>query len=191
MRSKAGEWNLDKTRVAASGGSAGACTSLWLAFHNDLADAQSADPVARESTSLTCAAVMGAQTTLDPAQMKEWTPNSRYGGHAFGFEPDKAANKTQFQVFLEGRDSAAKWIREYSPYALASNDDPPVYLIYNTPPAVGQEEKDPTHSANFGVGLQKKLAGIGVECVLQYPGANAVPATPQEFVIAKLKPAAK
>ena len=37
-----------------------------------------------ESTRLWCAAVKGAQTTLDPQQMKEWTPNSRYGGHAFG-----------------------------------------------------------------------------------------------------------
>ena len=36
------------------------------------------------------AAVIVAQTTLDPQQMKEWTPNSRYGGHAFGFKGDPA-----------------------------------------------------------------------------------------------------
>ena len=65
-----------------TGGSAGAGISLWLAFHDDLADPQSPDPIARESTRLTCAGVMGPQTTLDPQQMKEWTPNSRYGGHA-------------------------------------------------------------------------------------------------------------
>ncbi len=35
VRSKAGEWNIDKTRIAASGGSAGACSSLWLAFHQE------------------------------------------------------------------------------------------------------------------------------------------------------------
>ncbi|MFN9957315.1 MAG: alpha/beta hydrolase, partial [bacterium] len=80
VRSKADEWNIDKTRIAASGSSAGACTSLWLAFHPDLADPNSRDPIARESTRLLCAAVSGAQTTLDPRQMKEWTPNSRYGG---------------------------------------------------------------------------------------------------------------
>jgi len=50
VRSKAAEWNIDKTRVAATGGSAGACSSLWLAFHDDLADPKSDDPVAREST---------------------------------------------------------------------------------------------------------------------------------------------
>ncbi|WP_294381649.1 alpha/beta hydrolase, partial [Prosthecobacter sp.] len=36
VRSKAAEWNIDKTRVGAAGGSAGACSSLWLAFHDDL-----------------------------------------------------------------------------------------------------------------------------------------------------------
>ena len=38
LRSKSKEYNLDKLRVAAFGGSAGAGTSLWLAFHDDLAE---------------------------------------------------------------------------------------------------------------------------------------------------------
>src|SRR5262245_56454968 len=38
IRSKAKEWNVDPARIGATGGSAGACTSLWLAFHDDLAD---------------------------------------------------------------------------------------------------------------------------------------------------------
>lgn len=79
VRSKATEWNLDKSRIAASGGSAGACSSLYLAFHDDMADSASSDPIARESTRLTCAAVNGAQTSLDPQQLIEWTPNSKYG----------------------------------------------------------------------------------------------------------------
>ena len=83
VRSKADEWNVNKERIGAAGGSAGACSSLWLAFHDDLADS-SGDAVTRESSRLWCAAVIGAQTSLDPKQMKEWTPNSRYGGHAFG-----------------------------------------------------------------------------------------------------------
>lgn len=49
VRSKATEWNLDKDRIGAAGGSAGACSSLWLAFHDEMADPESRDPVARES----------------------------------------------------------------------------------------------------------------------------------------------
>ena len=191
VRSKAAEWNLDRARIGATGGSAGACSSLWLAFHNDLADAKSADPIARESTRLWCAAVTGAQTSLDPQQLKEWTPNSRYGGHAFGFMPDPKDNKTrdtQFAAFLAARESVLPWIKEYSPIEHVTADDPPVYLIYTTPPALGQEQKDPTHTSNYGVKLLEKCQATGVACELVYPGAPDVKhATMQDFLIEKLK----
>ncbi|MGE0755698.1 MAG: alpha/beta hydrolase fold domain-containing protein [Pirellulaceae bacterium] len=192
VRSKASEWNIDKQRVAASGGSAGACSSLWLAFHNDLADPQSSDPIARESTRLLFAAVNGAQTTLDPQQMKEWTPNSRYGAHAFGiFRTVNGRDTADFEAFLQRRDEIMPWIEAYSPYHLVTQDDPPVYLYYSAPPALGQEEKDPTHTANFGLKLQEKLQSVGVPCELVYPGAPDVkhPRT-QDALIAKLTAAA-
>ena len=166
VRSKAAEWNIDKQRIGASGGSAGACSSLWLAFHPDLADPNSSDPVARESTRLMCAAVTGAQTTLDPKQMKDWTPNSKYGGHAFGFTGDTKAKISQFDEFFGKRETILPWIAEYSPYALVSSDDPPVYLFYSTPPAIGQDQKDPTHTSNFGVKLQEQCKAVGAPCEL-------------------------
>ena len=180
IRSKAGEWNIDKERIGASGGSAGACSSLWLAFHGDLADPDSEDPVARESTRLWCAAVTGAQTTLDPEQMREWTPNSRYGGHAFGIP--------NFEEFHSKRDTITEWIAEYSPYAQVSEDDPPVYLYYSQPPALGQEQKDPTHTSNFGVKLQEHCTANGVSCELFYPGAEGtVFESTKDYLIATLK----
>ena len=194
VRSKAGEWNIDKARIGASGGSAGACSSLWLAFHNDLADPKSSDPIARESTRLRCAAVTGAQTTLDPQQMKEWTPNSRYGSHAFGiFKQVNGKDQMDFEAFLAQRESILPWIAEYSPYALVTADDPPIYMIFAAPPALGQDQKDPTHTANFGVKLQEKLTATGIPCELVYPGAPDVQ-HPQihDYLIEKLKaPVAK
>jgi acetyl esterase/lipase len=188
VRSKAAEWNLDKTRIAASGGSAGACSSLWLAFHDDLADPKSDDPIARESTRLLCAGLVGAQTSLDPKQMKEWTPNSTYGGHAFGLNGDKAKKLSSFQQFLASRDKIMPWIKEYSPYELVTADDPPVYLYYTVAPALGMNQKDPTHTSNFGVKLQEKMRATGVECFLMYPGVTNLPnANPVEFLIARLK----
>lgn len=190
VRSKAKEWNIDPVRIGATGSSAGACSSLWLAFHPDMADPASQDPVARESTRLWCAAVSNAQTTLDPQQMLEWTPNSRYGGHAFGLMPDPHNTKTRdtmFPQFLAAREQLLPWIREYSPYAHVSADDPAIYLKYNTGPAMGQNEKDPTHTANFGIGLQKRLHEAGVSCELVYPGAPTVLHRQiQDYLVAKL-----
>ena len=187
LRSKAGEWNLRKDRVGAWGGSAGACSSLWLAFHKDLADPASGDPVARESSRLQCVATSGAQTTLDPAQMKEWTPNSSYGAHAFGIKALPGEKKTSFEAFLEQRENILAWIAEYSPYALASADAPPVYMFFGSAPALGQEQKDPTHTANFGVKLQERLKELNVESELVYPGAPEVKhASIHEFLIERL-----
>ncbi|HVJ87695.1 MAG TPA: alpha/beta hydrolase [Caulifigura sp.] len=197
VRSKAKEWNIDPTRIGASGGSAGACTSLWLAFHDDLADPNSSDPVARESTRLLCAAVTGAQTTLDPVQMREWTPNSVYGAHAFKITaPENAVpatataaekSKATFEAFHAKRDEIVPWINEYSPYHLVTKGDSPVYLYYAKPPALGKDEQDPTHTANFGVKLQEHCQEIGVPCELVYPGApNVAHATVADYLKAKL-----
>lgn len=180
VRSKAKEWEIDKQRIGAAGGSAGACTSLWLAYHDDLANPDSPDLDEQESTRLWCAAVMGPQTTLDPQQMKEWTPNSKYGGHAFG--------KSGFEQFLAERESILPWIAEYSPYELVTSDDPPVYLHYNSPPALGQIQKDPTHTANFGVKLKERCESAGIGCEVQYPGAPEVKyKTTTDYLIAVLK----
>src|SRR3954463_7370019 len=78
LRHNAKEWNLDPTRFACSGGSAGAGMSLWIGFHKDLADPKSEDPVARESTRLTCVAVFNAQTAYDPRWLKEKLPGKAY-----------------------------------------------------------------------------------------------------------------
>jgi acetyl esterase/lipase len=174
VRSKAAEWQIDPRRIAASGGSAGACTSLWLAFHDDMAEPTSDDTIARESTRLLAAAVSGAQTTLDPVQMKEWTPNSRYGGHAFGIMSSAGQRDSQFANFLAARDRLLPVINLYSPYALVTPDDPPVYLWYGSAPALGQPQMDPTHTANFGVKLKERLDAAGVPCELAYPGAPGV-----------------
>jgi hypothetical protein len=69
-----------------------------------------------------------------------------------------------------------------------SGDDPPIYLLYNDPPALGQAQKDPTHTANYGVKLLEKLWSVGVECELDYPAVSAEvhPKAPN-YLIKKLK----
>ncbi len=191
LRSKAKEWNIDPQRVGSTGGSAGACTSLWLAFHDDLADPKSSDPVARESSRLTCVAVSGAQTSLDPKQLREWIGNSIYGGHAFGFAAPKRSRAEEFELLIANREKVLPWIKEYSPIELVSSDDPPVYLDYpnqKTPPVMGGKEADPTHSAMYGIKLEEKLKEVGVETVVSFPThQDEKYGSIQKFLITKLK----
>ena len=180
VRSKADQWNIDKERIGAAGGSAGACSSLWLAWHDDLADPKSDDAIAHESTRLTCVAVTRPQTTLDPKQMKQWIPNSKYGAHAFGING--------FSEFLAQRDSILPTIKEYSPYSLLDASDAPAYMFFKIKPDVGKKQKDPTHSANFGVKIQERCKEVGVACEIVYPDAPDVShETTTEYLLAMLK----
>ncbi len=164
VRSKASEWNIDKKRVGATGGSAGGCSSLWLAFHDDMADPSSKDPISHESTRLFCAAVDGAQTSLDPREVRKWMPNYTYGAHAFGLP--------NIQSLDDNREKVLKWIKEYSPMDLVTKDDPPIALFYGGEKdvKVGDSPKDPTHSAILGIALEEKLKATGLDAVLVYPG---------------------
>ncbi|MGE9290304.1 MAG: GDSL-type esterase/lipase family protein [Puniceicoccales bacterium] len=173
IRSNAKEWNLDPDRIGLTGGSAGACTSLWLTFHDDLADPDAEDPVSRESTRVWCAAVEGAQTTLDPVQILEWMPNATYGGHAFGYVWDQSDYTVEIRSFLADRENVTEWIAEYSPYELVTSDDPPVYLFYRDTPKKGEEKKDATHSANYGALLSEKLDELGVEYEFVHGGVES------------------
>lgn len=179
IRSRAIEWNIDPVRIAATGGSAGACSSLWLAYHDDLADPKSDDPVARQSTRLMCVAALRAQTTLDPKQMKKWMPNSKYGAHAFARE--------SFAELLSDRDDILPWINQYSPYALLDAQDADTYLFFPITPEDQNARRNPTHSAIFGVELQKRCREVGVACELAYPGASHVKhMTATDYLVATL-----
>lgn len=191
IRAHANEWNIAPQRIGATGSSAGACTSLWLALHDDLADPASSDPIARESSRLACVAVVGAQTSLDPKQLREWISNSIYGGHAFGFAAQGRSREDEFALLLENREQVLPWIREYSPIELVSQDDPPVFLEYpqqKSKPVLGGKEPDPTHSAIYGIQLQKACQAAEVKCDLVYPGRkDSQFSNSQEFLIHHLK----
>ncbi len=71
VRFKAADWKIDRERIAAHGGSAGAGTSLWLAFHDDLADPKSDDPILRESSRLKAAGATACQASYDIVRWKD------------------------------------------------------------------------------------------------------------------------
>lgn len=191
IRANAKQWNIDPQRIGATGGSAGACTSLWLALHDDLADPKSNDPTARESTRLACAAVVGAQTSLDPKELREWMPNAVYGGHAFGFAAVGRTRPQEFELLIPNREKVLPWIKEYSPIEWVSKDDPPIFLDYpgeKAEPKLGEPQKDPTHSAIHGIKLEEKMKDAGVEVVLSFPARKDTKyGGVREFLVEKLQ----
>ncbi|QDV37071.1 alpha/beta hydrolase [Tautonia plasticadhaerens] len=164
LRSKAEELEIDLDRIAASGGSAGAGISLWVGFHDDLAEPESDDPVARQSSRLACMAVVGAQTTYDPRVIA-----TIIGGRAhqhpalppfFGLPEDMLDSDEAYELFERA-----------SPDSYLSADDPPAYLFYTEPRGPLPPDAPPglgIHHPNFGEYLGVKMDGLGIECVTRH-----------------------
>lgn len=127
IRSKATEWNVDRTRIAAFGESAGAGCSLWLAFHDDLADPASPDPVLRESSRLTVAGGLFPQATYDFAKWPEILGVPHYVWYVSMWH----ISPTYYHCSPIGAYSEAgfKMRADLDLLTLISHDDPPVYLM--------------------------------------------------------------
>lgn len=163
IRWKAEEWNLDASRVAAGGGSAGAGISMWIGFRGEEAKPESGDPVARQSTRLMCVASWQGQCSYDPHFIRTIISGPAYAHEAlqlfFGFsheEFDKPEARAMFKAA-----SAINYV---------SKDAPPVMLWYTTPNLPMDPEPDAgqgIHHPIFGLVLKEKMDALGVECVVR------------------------
>jgi acetyl esterase len=167
-RSNARDWNLDPGRVGATGGSAGAGTSLWIGFHDDMADPTSDDPVLRQSTRLTCMAVQAAQSTYDPRAIKEWVG-------------DAASNHPALKGFFGLKDdeldtpAAHKAYEAASAINLLTKGDPPVYAFYDEARKIPSNARpgQGIHHVNFGLRLKERMDKLGIECVVRHRDEGA------------------
>lgn len=186
LRSRAAEWNLDASRFGGFGISAGACTVLWLACHDDLADPRSADAVARQSTRLAVAVGMSAQTSLEPAVIKEWI------GPLVLEHPmiRRAVGVKTVAQLEEGDVKFGALLREYSAIRHVTADDPPVLLSYPTMAKLPAETTGSAiHHAVFGEKLREAATAAGMECVLRIEDrADASVPTSEKFLRAHLMP---
>lgn len=194
VRHHAAEYRLDPSRVALGGGSAGAASSCWIALGPDRAQAGSADPIARQSTRVTCVAVAEAQTTLDPRAIRAMVPGPTWTLDAL----QKLLRLTPDQYDLPEH---AKKLDAIECLAWASASSPPFFLRNMTPDAPLTPElgiMPGIHHPVFGRALKAQLAPFGVECVLRrredYPelGEEALEHRlmddSAEFLVRHLKP---
>lgn len=181
LRTKAKEWNLDTKRIACLGGSAGAGISMWIGFHDDLADPKNDDPVLRESTRITAVGTIGGQGTYDPIVIKELV-----GGRAWEHPSVFLVYGVKWtEELLKPTPEKKKLYDEASAITHLTKDDPPLFMIYSEPDIVPPADSKPgafIHHPNFGKQLKKKMDELGIENVYVHTADGKKHNLTQEFV---------
>ncbi|MCK4283833.1 MAG: alpha/beta hydrolase [Candidatus Brocadiae bacterium] len=181
IRLNANRWNIDPARVAATGPSAGAGISLWLAFHDDMADPDADDPVARQSTRISCAIATNAQSTYDPRVIREIIPGNAYQESAliqlFGLPADWDWDKNEVDAEVDALT------KDSSPINHLSAGDPPVFIYHY------EQQNIPgnIHHSNFGRYLEKAMDTLGIECVRRMDTDYESPEQAREEMLTFLK----
>jgi acetyl esterase/lipase len=169
IRSQAKAWNINPDRIALTGGSAGACTSMWILLHDDLADPNSDDPVARQSTRVTAAAVAAGQTSIDPKVIEPWLgPNVLQHNMI-----NMAVGEKTIEGALANYEKHRDLYVEFSPYNHLDGNDPPLLMTYGNNMKLPSENKSHgIHHPVYGVKMKEKADKAGHECYLLIKGVS-------------------
>jgi acetyl esterase/lipase len=163
IRHRAKQYNIDPARIACGGGSAGAGISMWLLYHDDLADPASNDPVARQSTRITCAVSVAGQTSYDPRVIQKLFDTDQVHEALvllYGMKNDKDLSRPELIKLFE----------DASIINHATADDPPLYLFYpqaNEPLPSNSTPERHIHHPKFGFLLKEKTDKLGLQVVLK------------------------
>ena len=186
IRHRAKEWNIDPRKLACYGGSAGAGISLRLGFHDDLADPESEDPIARQSTRIVAAASSNGQSTYDMFTYREWfgVPDLPLHDALPPFYGLKSEADLQ-------REDVRKLMADASPITHLTKDDVPVYMVYgrgNEPVNASTSQGAWVHHVLLGLKLQEAMTALGLECHVRAPGhPESKYGSVERFIAAKLK----
>ncbi|MDF1810573.1 MAG: alpha/beta hydrolase fold domain-containing protein [Verrucomicrobiales bacterium] len=185
IRSRAAEWNIDPEKIACHGGSAGAGISLWLGFRDDMADPDSEDPVARQSTRIIAAATGNGQSTYDMRTIRDW-----FGVPDLPFEDALIP----FYNLQEGETAdtprVAKLAEDASSINHLTKDDIPVFMTYSRPNTTVEIDTPKgvwIHHPLLGLKLQEAMQKLDLECVVTLPGQTSdIYRSTEDFLIEKL-----
>ena len=180
IRFHAEKYNVDKTRIACTGGSAGAGTALWLAFSDDMADPGNTDPILRESTKLTCAGAFATQATYDIFQWDKilgiplsQTPEQLHAiARAFGF---KSAENIDLKAETKIRN-------ELDFLAKMDKTDAPVFIYNKHKAGIPETQDDINHHPLHAKILKEKAEMVDLEAIVYAPEIGIVDPSGKDLV---------
>jgi acetyl esterase/lipase len=177
LRANATAYGLDPSRFVTLGRSAGGALALWVAYTDDLAIADAADPVERQSSRVQGAGVINAQTTFLKADV----------GTLFGADATPG-----FYDHLLGRRPDQLEAARASPLVAFSRDDPPTYFIYieeKGGPIRASRPNSFMHSSRYAAPVERRAARWNVDVEVVETPERDLPAAYEvmaDFLVARV-----
>jgi hypothetical protein len=176
IRHRASDFNIVKDKIILSGNSAGAGTSLWVAFNNDFADVQNNDPVLRESSRVKGVVARETQSSYNIEDI--WV-NNVFADYNITWS-EILANETGNISKLYGVSSIAQYESptidayraEVDMLALMSSDDPEIWVNNTLRDVVNPYNPFisdiPSHHAFHAKALKERADAVGVKNITYY-----------------------
>ena len=172
------KFNLLKNKVALMGVSAGATSSLWVGLQDDLSDQNSADPVLRESTKVSCIVGMAAAHSLNLNRWKEMANvNEEYLKSIF----EKYLGKMDTEKWMK-RSFDKDYISEVDFFEKMDSNDPPIFIINfggnRKPKNIADFHHNPLHAKV----LKQRADSLKIKNVIYAPGIGIIDKSNQGLV---------
>ena len=121
------KFNINKTKIGLMGSSAGATSSLWIGFSDDMSDKNSDDPILRESTRVSCLVGVAAAHSMNLGRWRDMIgldqdyldEISRKYTKGAGLDVDVWEKKTYDEEYLDKIDFFKKM----------DSNDPPFFIV--------------------------------------------------------------
>ena len=180
LRYNAKKYNIDPKRIASTGGSAGAGTSLWLAFSKDKAEADSVDPVLRESTKISCAGAFATQSTYDILRwpelmnlpLNQTQKEMQAIARGFGFKSAEGINLFEQTEIREELDYLAKMDKNAAPF----------FVFNRREGGIPTNDDELQHHPVHAKALKEQAEKVGAEAIVYAPEIGIVDASGKDLV---------
>lgn len=184
LRMQSSEWKIDPRRIGAYGVSAGGCSTMWLAFHDDLADPKNEDLVLRESSRLQVAVGISPPTSLEPDVVTGWI-GEQVLKHAMIERAIGYKKGDELQLLFEQWRSM---LHECSPIQHITADDPPTMLVFPRIDKLPAENPGSAiHHAIFGFKVKEKADALKLLCDVHIQeSATPTSMKPEDFLVQHL-----
>src|SRR3989338_5889469 len=189
VKLNSGSFNIVPEKIILLGSSAGASSALWLAFHDDMANLNSPDPVEQQSTRVHAAVASEVQSSMDMVRWEEVFAQYNFSVSSVASAAQKFYGISNLQELYSPRIVAYR--QNVDLPLLMDASDPEIWVANQSvpvtkPTSIGILYHHPYHAKY----LRDRALQVGLKGSFYIPRMNIMPSPQQtmtQFILRKVQ----